>query len=62
MSGSGKFRIGMSQLLIRDYDIILIDETFLSVYDDMELLIIERLFSKCPNKTFVFISRHASGN
>ncbi|MCL2574198.1 MAG: ABC transporter ATP-binding protein/permease [Defluviitaleaceae bacterium] len=60
MSGGEKSRLGLAQLLVRDYDIILIDETFSSVDEDMEALIIERLFGKFPDKTFVCISHRAS--
>ncbi|MCL2565771.1 MAG: ABC transporter ATP-binding protein/permease [Defluviitaleaceae bacterium] len=60
MSGGEKSRLGLAQLLVRDYDIILIDETFSSIDEDMESLIIERLFSEYPDKTFVCISHRAS--
>lgn len=60
MSGGEKSRLGLAQLLIRGYDIILIDETFSSVDEDMESLIIERLFREYPDKTFVCISHRIS--
>jgi len=63
LSGGEKSRLGLAQTLVRNPDIILIDETFSNVDEAMEAQIISALFEKYPEKTVVCIShRSASQN
>ena len=56
ISGGEKSRIGLAQMLVRNPDVFLIDETFSNVDEDTEMMIIEKLLALFSHKTFVCIS------
>jgi ABC-type bacteriocin/lantibiotic exporter with double-glycine peptidase domain len=56
LSGGEKSRITLAQALIREPDMLMIDESFSNVDETMEAQIIERIFEKYPDKTFLCIS------
>jgi ABC-type multidrug transport system fused ATPase/permease subunit len=61
MSGGEKSRLGLAQTLVRKPEIILIDEAFSNVDEEMEAMITASLFKKYPDMTVVCIShRNAS--
>jgi len=60
LSGGEKSRLGLAQTLARNPDIILIDEAFSNVDEEMERQIIQRLVAACPDKTIVCISHRSN--
>ena len=61
VSGGEKSRIGLAQVVVRDSQVIMLDETFSGLDEKMEERIIKRLFESYPDKTFICIShRNAS--
>jgi len=60
LSGGEKSRLGLAQLLMTDPDVLLIDETFSNVDEDMEKIIMERLLEKYSNKTIIYIGHRTT--
>ena len=61
LSGGEKSRIGLSQTLVTDSEVMLIDEAFSSMDEALEAKIIDDLFHEYPNRTVICIShRNAS--
>ncbi|MCL2619637.1 MAG: ABC transporter ATP-binding protein/permease [Defluviitaleaceae bacterium] len=61
LSGGEKSRLGLAQMLIRNPEVIFIDETFSSLDEEMEKQIITGVFEKYTDKTIICIN-HRSGS
>ena len=60
MSGGEKSRLGLAQTLARRPDLILIDESFSNVDEELEAAIVERMLAKYADKTIVCISHRSA--
>ncbi|MCL2628057.1 MAG: ATP-binding cassette domain-containing protein [Oscillospiraceae bacterium] len=61
LSGGEKSRLGLSQTLVNDSEIMLIDEAFSNMDEALEAKIIADLFSEYPDRAVICIShRNAS--
>ena len=56
LSGGERSRIGLAGSLIRNTDVLLIDETFSSVDEEMEAYILKKMNEKYSDKTIICIS------
>jgi ABC-type transport system involved in cytochrome bd biosynthesis fused ATPase/permease subunit len=61
LSGGEKSRLGLSQMLVTEPMVMLIDEAFSSMDEELESKIINGLFTQYPDRTVICIShRNAS--
>lgn len=58
LSGGERDRIILARALLRDYDIYILDEVFRQMDDLLERRILEKIFARYPNKTFIVLSHH----
>jgi len=60
LSGGEKSRLGLSQMLVTEPEIMLIDEAFSSMDEELECAIINDLFREYPQRTVICISHRIS--
>lgn len=60
LSGGERFRIMLARALLNPFQILLIDECFSSMNQEMEYQILKQLFWKYPDKTMIIISHRTS--
>ena len=60
LSGGEKSRLGLSQTLVKDTDIILLDEVFSNMDEALETQIITNLFREYPDRAIICISHRSS--
>jgi ABC-type bacteriocin/lantibiotic exporter with double-glycine peptidase domain len=61
LSGGEKSRLGLAQMLIPEPQIMLIDESFSNMDEELESKIINDLFTHYPGRTVICISHRNSG-
>ena len=61
LSGGEKSRIGLAQMLVPEPEVMLIDEAFSSVDEEMESLIIKNICNTYPQRAVICISHRNSG-
>ena len=62
LSGGEKSRLGLSQTLVTNPEIMLIDEAFSNMDEALEYKILTDLFREYPNRTVICISHRTSGS
>ena len=60
LSGGEKSRIGLSQMLVLEPEIMLIDEAFSNLDEEMELQILTKIFTLYKDKSVICISHRSS--
>ena len=62
LSGGEKARINLAQCLIRNPDVLLIDETFSALDEEMETRILKNILKTYPEITIIYISHRKISN
>ena len=60
LSGGEKSRLGLSQMLVRQPEIMLIDEAFSNMDEELESLILGNIFEAYPDKTVICVSHRST--
>ena len=60
LSGGEKSRVGLAQMLVTEPQIMLIDEAFSNVDEELESKIINNLFREYPSRAVICISHRNS--
>ena len=59
MSGGEKSRLGLAQILAREFEVLLIDETFSAIDEEMEEEIMHEILDKYARKTIIYIGHRS---